>query len=412
MRIFVIEPDGSGGLMHYAFQLCTALADQGASVTLVTSHHYEMADYPHNFEVAPILRLWLGKDGDAGKARSKMAARAHRAYRKLRRVYRGAILFREWVRLTHYLAKQRPDIVQFSVLRHPAQAAAFGYLNRRGLILTQLCHEFERRQVISERHHRIERLFTVSAYESFRAIFFLAEHTRQSFLTSYHYPPQQTHVVEHGNQEIFVSQRRNRGDARKRYGLSPDRPIVLFFGNVDPSKGIPELLEAFSRVPSDLDACLIVAGYPSKFIDMDELNRFCRELGLWERVIFDARYLPMQELCDLLECCSLSVFPYRTAVQSGALQLAYSFTCPVVATAVGGLSEVVEHEGSGLLVPPQDIEALTEALVRLLREDEQRQKMGTRARELSLTTHAWAPIAATIMETYRGLIEQGPKPRI
>jgi hypothetical protein len=58
MKLFVVEPLGTGGMIHYAYQLCTALAKEGVEVTLVTAHNYELADFPHNFHVEKRMRLW------------------------------------------------------------------------------------------------------------------------------------------------------------------------------------------------------------------------------------------------------------------------------------------------------------------------------------------------------------------
>src|SRR5512138_1920517 len=58
LRLVLVEPNGSGGLMHYTYQLCTALADEGVDVTLITGKNYELAHLPHNFHVDNILDLW------------------------------------------------------------------------------------------------------------------------------------------------------------------------------------------------------------------------------------------------------------------------------------------------------------------------------------------------------------------
>ena len=62
LRLFVVEPLATGGMIHYAYQLCTALAEEGADVTLVTEQGYEPAGMPHNFRVVPLLHLWPSYD--------------------------------------------------------------------------------------------------------------------------------------------------------------------------------------------------------------------------------------------------------------------------------------------------------------------------------------------------------------
>jgi len=50
-RIVVVEPDGAGGMIHYAYQMCSALSAAGAEVTLITRTDYELAALPHTFQV-------------------------------------------------------------------------------------------------------------------------------------------------------------------------------------------------------------------------------------------------------------------------------------------------------------------------------------------------------------------------
>src|SRR5687767_11218403 len=62
LQIMVVEPRGSGGMIHYAYQLCTALSKAGAQVTLVTADRYEMENYQHNFTVRKQMQLWSSTD--------------------------------------------------------------------------------------------------------------------------------------------------------------------------------------------------------------------------------------------------------------------------------------------------------------------------------------------------------------
>ena len=88
----------------------------------------------------------------------------------------------------------------------------------------------------------------------------------------------------------------------------------------------------------------------------------------------------------------VAVFPYRSIDQSGALQVAYTFGVPAVATAVGGLPEAVEHGASGLVVPPGDPAALASALATLLADSSLAARYGARARELSETRYSWREV--------------------
>jgi glycosyltransferase involved in cell wall biosynthesis len=81
-------------------------------------------------------------------------------------------------------------------------------------------------------------------------------------------------------------------------------------------------------------------------------------------VELDLRYVPDEELTDLLARHHLVVLPYRSATQSGIVPLAHAAGRPVVATAVGGLVESVRDGVDGVLVPPDDAAALADGLER------------------------------------------------
>ena len=70
------------------------------------------------------------------------------------------------------------------------------------------------------------------------------------------------------------------------------------------------------------------------------------------------------------------MLPYIEASQSHIISIAYRFGKPVVATTVGGLPEMVDHGRTGFLVPPRDVNALAEAVVRLMQNDEMRRTFG------------------------------------
>jgi glycosyltransferase involved in cell wall biosynthesis len=101
------------------------------------------------------------------------------------------------------------------------------------------------------------------------------------------------------------------------------------------------------------------------------------------------------------------VLPYRSATQSGIAHLAFSFGRPVVATMVGGLSEVVEHERTGLLVPPEDPHALAAAIERLISDAELRARLGEQAAHLSETRYGWNRVARIVLDHYHYSEESG-----
>jgi glycosyltransferase involved in cell wall biosynthesis len=411
MRLFIVEPLGAGGMIHYIYQLCTALADQGADVTLVTAQDYELEHFPHNFKVERKLRLWTLFDPSSAEIQRGPLARLWRKVHWTgRRVLRGGRLIVEWVRLTNYLLKQQPDLVQFGKINFPFEALFLARLRRRGLVLTQICHEFELRERSDSFLTQLANRLYTSVYDNFSAIFFLAESSRQRFMSLFSVPSAQIQLIPFGNESIFLSAAASVGpavDLRQRYGLAADEPVVLFFGTLTPSKGLPDLLRAFAMVRQQgRPARLLIAGYPTKHIDMNELLALTTDLGIREAVTFDPRYIPFEEVGLLMELATVAVYPYRNSTQSAAMQTAYTFGRPVIATQVGGLPEAVDEGRSGFTVPPEAPEALAAAILKVIDDPDLAQQMGQHARHLSETRHSWQPIAEQILTVYRPLASQ------
>lgn len=409
MRIVVVEQNSSGGMIHYAYQMCTALAEGGAKVTLITERGYELKDYPHNFEVDPRLRLWPLIDQRSSQA--PPSNRLGRLWRKLtwtlRRGVRAIRLVLMWIGLTNYLLAIRPDIVQFGKINFPFEAIFLARLRRRGLVLAQINHEFERRESSGVFARRLDQMYA-STYQNFSAIFFHANENRDRFLAKFNVPREVTHIIPHGNQELFrkLAERKSAGvNLRDKYGLEEGAPVVVFFGVIAPSKGLPDLIDAFSYVAQQSAAKLVVAGYPSKYVNLNDIQNQIDRLGVSERIILDARYLPNEEISELMDLATVVAFPYRSSTQSGALQVAYIFGRPVVTTSVGGLPDVVEEGKSGFLVPPRSPEALAEKILLLLKDPALAARMGEYARHLAETRYSWGVIGKRVLEVYDGLLE-------
>jgi glycosyltransferase involved in cell wall biosynthesis len=417
LRLIVVEPNASGGLIHYAYQLCTALADQGAHVTLVTGSQYELAHLPHNFEVNNMLDLWTLFDPQDVQGREAHGLRRlwGRVFWTFRRGLRALRLVRAWMRLNQYLIQQKPDIIQFSKINFPFEALFLSQLRRQGLLLTQICHEFELRESRGFMASVAVRLYR-SVYSHFSALFFHANENRERFLTLFPYiPRERTHIIPHGNSSWLL--RFNGGGAataelRRRYGLAAEEKAVLFFGLLAPSKGIEDLVEAFALAKRSGVAKLIIAGYPTKQFELQQLRSRISALGLQERVFLDTRYIPLEELGGLMDLATVVVYPYHSSTQSGALQVAYTFGRPVIATQVGGLPEAVEDGRNGFLVPAGSPERLAEKISLLLDDPALAGQMGAYARHLSETRFSWQTVAAQILEVERMLISAGRSSRV
>jgi glycosyltransferase involved in cell wall biosynthesis len=406
LQICVIEPANGGGLVHFAYQLCTALTNEGADVTLIVGTEYELDAMPHNFKVEKMLHLWKGYEKRSEQdLTNRFRHLQKRIFWAARRVVRGIRFLIAWLNLAAYLLRTKPHLVQFSRFDHFLDAIFITFLKSRGFILSQVCHEFESREGGGGLRRLLVGMYR-RAYRSFSAIFLLAHEGHDRFLSLFpSVQPQNVFVIPHGNSEWLLNIQSSTGTLklRQRYGLREDEKVVLFFGLLAPSKGLEDLAEAFALALETCDARLLIAGYPTKQFDLLKLNARITEMGIGDKVTMDLRYIPLEEVGALMNLATVVVYPYHSSTQSGSLQVAYTFGKPVIATAVGGLPEAVEDGRSGFLVPPQSPRLMAEKISLLVNDPLLAQELGRYARHLSDTRFAWDTIARQMLAIYKTL---------
>jgi glycosyltransferase involved in cell wall biosynthesis len=152
--------------------------------------------------------------------------------------------------------------------------------------------------------------------------------------------------------------------------------IVICVGRLVPKNGIPDLLDAWASVAvTHPEARLWIAG---DGMQRGELERRASTMSPLVR----PRFLGLRDDLDrLLPRCSLLVQPSWFEGLSNAILEAMAAGLPVVATAVGGSPELVQHGRTGLLVPPRDPGALAEAIATMLDNPERGREIGALGRQ-------------------------------
>ena len=165
--------------------------------------------------------------------------------------------------------------------------------------------------------------------------------------------------------------RRSARDVRRELGLN-DEALLVHLSNLRPVKRIDLLLDAVARIqPRDKFKLLILAGGDfAPFVD------HVRRLGIENQVIVRER---VNEIEEYLLAADLGVFTSESESFCLGILEAMCFGRPSVATAVGGIPEVVESGVSGVLVPPGDADAVARAVETLLADPARRTAMGRAA---------------------------------
>jgi glycosyltransferase involved in cell wall biosynthesis len=302
-----------------------------------------------------------------------------------------------WISTARTIAVMKPDLLIFKYWL-PFFGPCFGTiacLVRRwtGARIVFICDN-----VIPHERRIGDIAFTRFAFQ-FVDLFIVQSHAVERELRQFRHGANAV-FVPHPIYEIFgdaVSKAR----ARKHLGIS-HRRVLLFFGYVRRYKGLDTLLEALAAVRADLDVHLLVVG--EFYHDEQIYRKLIADLGIKKNVTVVSEYVPNDRVGEYFSAADVVVLPYRSATQSGIVQIAYQFDKPVIATDVGGLAEVVRHNVTGFIVPPENHAALSSAIIEYYKG---KHETGfTRAVQKEKKRYSWETMARAIEE--HGVKGYGP----
>lgn len=206
-------------------------------------------------------------------------------------------------------------------------------------------------------------------------------------------------------------------EARARLGLPADARIVLQLGRLVPRKGVDTVVRATAIVAGDVpNTHLVVVGGDSDVPDPEatpELGRLFQiasQLRIEDRCLFVGRR-PRDEIRYWYSAAD--VFATAPWYEPFGITPVESMACgtPVVATRVGGIQYTVDHEVTGLLVPPHDEFALAKALGRVLTDRPLRDRLAANGRERVARLFTWDRVAAHLEATFRDTLTEQARPR-
>ena len=163
--------------------------------------------------------------------------------------------------------------------------------------------------------------------------------------------------------------KKNSSTTKRDFGFDENSKLLLFFGYVRKYKGLDLLIDALAElVKKDRTYKLLAAG---EFYDDEKYYRDKIEiLKLDNSVKLLNQFIPNEEVAKYFGPSDLVVLPYRSATQSGILNLAYGFYKPVLVTDVGGLAEFVDNSKTGYVIQPDSQKDLIDGIINFFNQRE------------------------------------------
>lgn len=257
-----------------------------------------------------------------------------------------------------------------------------------------------------------------TAYEAAAAIIAVSDGMRKDILRCYpEVDPERVKVVHNGI-DVSLWNRDENDDIVRSLGIDPERPSVVFVGRNTRQKGVPYLLRAAAKLPAEVQLvlCLGAADTPELAAETAELIADLRAQR--DGIVLIERMLPRNELIQVLSHATAFACP-SIYEPLGIVNLeAMACGAAVVASATGGIPEVVDHGNTGLLVPleqvtdgtgtPLDPEKFVsdfaEALAQVVADPDRARAMGKAGRQRAEEHFSWDSIAQTTLDVYRSVL--------
>jgi glycosyltransferase involved in cell wall biosynthesis len=198
-----------------------------------------------------------------------------------------------------------------------------------------------------------------------------------------------------------------KGTAKPTLRAAQDRFELLFVGRLVRRKGVDVLLRAAKILESDSRLHVrIVGGGPEK----ENLERQARKLQLGDRVTFEgvvdnARIDTLFAQCDALVLPAIITETGETEGLGVVLIEAMGYGKPVIASAAGGIVDIVSDNGTGILVPPGDADALANAISRAMNEPGQLARIASEGTRFAERAFGWDAIVSNLRKVYKSAIE-------
>lgn len=364
-------------MAYYDAGLAVALQAAGIDISIISTDPWLLGEVPLG-----IRRRGVFRHGASGPAIWS----------------RGIGYLASVVRLLRLAIRERPDLVHWQYLEAPEiDHLVLRALRRLGSRIVITAHEVEPWAQFPHSRRLLSATYAIAD-----AVLVHNRRHVEPLSRRYGIPVHRVHVVEHGDYEMVATPDLARSEARRRLGLSEDRPLALFFGSIRPSKGLGDLIRAWPAVLRVApQAELAVVGKPYRGHATDQYIAMTRQLSLEQSVRFRFDQVTPDEANAWYRAAAVVVLPYREITTSGVLRYAYSSGRAVIATSVGEHPDLVRPGDTGFLVEPGEVDSLARIIGDVLSDPNKADEMGRRALAFSRSRLAWEPIGVELATIYR-----------
>jgi len=277
---------------------------------------------------------------------------------------------------------------------------------RKPLLVTMHSTEIGRRDGL---HTTTEKMINETeawlTYEAWRVVC-CSDYMMQHVKWAFGLPNDKLVMVPNGvNPHVYGGLEKQDLTAFRRTFALPEEKIVLYVGRLVYEKGIHILINAVPKVLEKVNAKFIIVG--SGYMK-EQLSNIVKSMGLEHKVLFTG-FVEEENLLKLQKCADVSVVPSLFEPFGIVALEAMAAKSPIVVSDTGGLSEIVDHDQTGIKAYPNNADSLAWGITKILLDENFRNRVRENAYKKILEKYDWNKIAQQTRHVYEGILGEYSK---
>lgn len=242
-----------------------------------------------------------------------------------------------------------------------------------------------------------DKYFHKKLYSLADKIILQAPENMNRFLNIFPESSSKTVMIPHGHMLDYIEPC-DKMESRNKLGISNDKLVFLFFGQIKKVKGVDVLLKALVSLHQKYkEIYVIIAGNVWKS-DFTECDNIIKNNDLSNCLRTDIKYIPDEDVKYYYSAADVCVLPYTDVYQSGVIQLAYGYKKPVIATKLPAFTQFVKEDFTGFLADVGDVNSLVHAFEKAIANREQLNAMGVNGYEIVKRELNWDDLAKRVVD--------------
>ena len=277
---------------------------------------------------------------------------------------------------------------------------------RKPLLVTMHSTEIGRRDGL---HTTTEKMINETeawlTYEAWRVVC-CSDYMMQHVKWAFGLPNDKLVMVPNGvNPHVYDGLEKQDLTAFRRTFALPEEKIILYVGRLVYEKGIHILINAVPKVLEKVNAKFVIVG--SGYMK-EQLSNIVKSMGLEHKVLFTG-FVEEENLPKLQKCADVSVVPSLFEPFGIVALEAMAAKSPIVVSDTGGLSEIVDHDQSGIKAYPNNADSLAWGITKILLDENFRNRVRENAYKKILEKYDWNKIAQQTRHVYEGILGEYSK---